>query len=137
MVRAYVATRRTEIRIEAGRGPLNAFIPQTHMPGAEAEVDFGDVTVRLDGGQVTCYLFAMRLSYSGKAVHRILQRRGVLRGPRPRSQCAGRVPTGKVRYDNLRAAVARVLGLSRARMENERWTTFRSRPVRACCRAQY
>jgi hypothetical protein len=23
MVRAYVATRRTEIRIEAGRGPLN------------------------------------------------------------------------------------------------------------------
>lgn len=37
MVRAYVAVRRPQIRIEAGRGPLNAFIPQTHMPGAEAE----------------------------------------------------------------------------------------------------
>ncbi|MEV5956202.1 hypothetical protein AB0M11_20935 [Streptomyces sp. NPDC051987] len=36
------------------------------------------------------------------------------------------MPTGKVRYDNLRAAVARVLGLSRARVENERWTAFRS-----------
>lgn len=46
-------------------------IPQTHMPGAEAEVDFGDVTIRLAGEQVKVYLFSMRLSYSGKAVHRI------------------------------------------------------------------
>lgn len=38
----------------------------------------------------------------------------------------GAVPCGKVRYDNLRTAVARVLGLSRARTENERWTAFRS-----------
>jgi hypothetical protein len=37
----------------------------------------------------------------------------------------GGVPTGKVRYDNLKAAVARVLG-SRRRIENERWTAFRS-----------
>jgi hypothetical protein len=36
------------------------------------------------------------------------------------------VPTGKVRYDNLRAAVAQVLGLSRRRVEAERWTAFRS-----------
>lgn len=38
----------------------------------------------------------------------------------------GGVPTGKVRYDNLRAAVAQVLGLSRRRVEAERWTAFRS-----------
>lgn len=38
----------------------------------------------------------------------------------------GGVPTGKVRYDNLKAAVAQVLGFSRARVENERWTLFRS-----------
>ncbi|MFF9063570.1 hypothetical protein ACF09K_33525 [Streptomyces sp. NPDC014882] len=43
MVRAHLAARRPQIRIEAERGPLNAFIPQTHMPGAEAGVDFGDV----------------------------------------------------------------------------------------------
>jgi hypothetical protein len=37
----------------------------------------------------------------------------------------GGVPTGKVRYDNLKAAVARVLGFSRARKETDRWTAFR------------
>ncbi len=36
------------------------------------------------------------------------------------------MPTGKVRYDNLRAAVAQVLGFSRHRVEAERWTAFRS-----------
>jgi hypothetical protein len=36
------------------------------------------------------------------------------------------VPTGKVRYDNLRSAVAKVLGFSRQRIETQRWTAFRS-----------
>ncbi|MGJ6969820.1 hypothetical protein ACSDR0_48910 [Streptosporangium sp. G11] len=74
IVRRYVAERRPQIRVEAGRGPVEAFIPQSHRPGAEAEVDFGDVTVRLAGEQVTCYLFSLRLSYSGKAVHRPIDR---------------------------------------------------------------
>lgn len=38
----------------------------------------------------------------------------------------GGIPTGKVRYDNLRSAVRQVLGFSRARVENERWVAFRS-----------
>jgi transposase len=129
MVRAYVAARRPQIRIEAGRGPLNAFIPQTHLPGAEAEVDFGDVTIRLAGEQVKVFLFAMRLSYSGKAVHRIFASCGqeaFFEDHVHALSVLGGVPCGKVRYDNLRAAVARVLGLSRARVENERWTAFRS-----------
>ncbi len=54
IVRRYVAERRPQIRVEAGRGPVEAFISQTHLPGAEAEVDFGDVTVRIGGQQVTC-----------------------------------------------------------------------------------
>ncbi|YCK38207.1 Mu transposase domain-containing protein [Actinomadura sp. ATCC 39365] len=37
----------------------------------------------------------------------------------------GGVPTGKVRYDNLKAAVSAVLGFTRARMESARWTAFR------------
>jgi transposase len=37
----------------------------------------------------------------------------------------GGVPTGKVRYDNLKSAVSRVLGFSRARQETDRWTAFR------------
>ncbi|WP_432089801.1 IS21 family transposase [Streptomyces sp. bgisy095] len=129
MVRGYVADRREEIRVQAGRGVVEAFIPQTHKPGAEAEVDFGDVTVRLAGELVTCYLFAFRLSYSGKAVHRIFASAGqeaFFEGHVHALNTLGGVPTGKVRYDNLRAAVAQVLGFSRHRVEAERWTAFRS-----------
>jgi hypothetical protein len=50
------------------------FVPQTHMPGDEAEVDFGDVHVVLAGVPTRCYLFSLRLSYSGKAVHRPVDR---------------------------------------------------------------
>lgn len=129
MVRAYVAERRPQIRVEAGRGPVEAFVPQTHQPGAEAEVDFGDVTVRLGGELVTCTLFALRLSYSGKSVHRIFASAGLeafLEGHMHAFQVLGGVPVGKIRYDNLKAAVAQVLGFSRARVETERWTAFRS-----------
>lgn len=42
VVRTYVAARKPEIRIEAGRGPVNVFVPQSHRPCMEAEVDFGD-----------------------------------------------------------------------------------------------
>jgi hypothetical protein len=49
MVRAYIFQRRPEIRVEEGRGPPQAFVPQTHRPGDEAEVDFGDVWIHLDG----------------------------------------------------------------------------------------
>ncbi|MGW7613332.1 hypothetical protein ACWGKW_40060 [Streptomyces sp. NPDC054766] len=38
MVRGYVAVRREEIRVQAGRSVVEAFVPQTHKPGAEAEV---------------------------------------------------------------------------------------------------
>ena len=70
MVRRYVAARKPEILAAAGKAPVEAFVPQTHQPGMDAEVDFDDVTVRLAGELVTCFLFSFRLSYSGKAVHR-------------------------------------------------------------------
>ncbi|MFF2308379.1 hypothetical protein ACFVVP_38495 [Streptomyces sp. NPDC058128] len=74
MVRGYVAARREEIRLQAGKGVVDAFVPQTHKPGAEAEVDFGDVTVRLAGELVTCDLFAFRMSYVGVHVNVALAR---------------------------------------------------------------
>jgi hypothetical protein len=43
-------------------------VPQSHRPGAEAEADFGEVVVRLAGGQGKFFLFCFRLSFSGKAV---------------------------------------------------------------------
>ncbi|MDO0929765.1 IS21 family transposase [Streptomyces sp. TG1A-8] len=129
MVRYYVAARKPEILVESGKAPLEAFVPQTHQPGHEAEVDFGDVTIRLAGELVTCYLFSFRLSYSGKAVHRVFASCGqeaFFEGHVHALRTLGGVPRSKVRYDNLKAAVARVLGLSRARVEADRWIAFKS-----------
>jgi transposase len=129
VVRGYVAKRRPEIRIEAGRGPAQVFVPQSHLPGAEAEVDFGEVVVQLRGEPVKCMLFCLRLSYSGKAVHRVFASGGqeaFFEGHEHAFRVLGGVPFGKIRYDNLKAAVARVLGFARARVETERWTAFRS-----------
>lgn len=74
VVRTYVATRKPAVRAEAGRGPVDVFIAQSHLPGMEAEVDFGEVMIRLRGEQVKCHQFCLRMSYSGKAVHRVLPR---------------------------------------------------------------
>src|SRR5215207_10068954 len=48
-VRDYVARRRPEIAREAGRAVEEACVPQTHPPGAEAEVDFADLWIDLAG----------------------------------------------------------------------------------------
>jgi transposase len=45
MVRRYVSDRKPEILAASGNAPTEAFVPQTHLPGHEAEVDFCDVTV--------------------------------------------------------------------------------------------
>jgi transposase len=129
VVRAYVAERRPQVRAEAGRGPAEVYVPQSHRPGAEAEVDFGEVVVRLAGEPVTCFLFCFRLSFSGKAVHRVSLSGGqeaFFEGHEHAFGVLGGVPFGKVRYDNLKSAVASVLGFTRARVETDRWTAFRS-----------
>ena len=86
----------------------------------------------------SCYLFSFRLSFSGKAVHRVSASAGqeaFFEGHVHAFSVLGGVPTGKVRYDNLKAAVARVLGFSRARVENERWIAFRSLSASKLCTA--
>lgn len=42
-VRDYVARRRPVIAAEGGRQLEQAFVPQSHVPGAEGEVDFADL----------------------------------------------------------------------------------------------
>lgn len=128
-VRDYVRVRRAQIDIEAGRR-IEVFIPQEHAPGAEAEVDFGEVWVILAGVKTKCHMFTFRLSRSGKSVHRVYSTQGqeaFLEGHIEAFTEIGGIPTRHIRYDNLSSAVQKVIyGQSRARVENQRWLLFRS-----------
>ena len=127
-VRDYVAKRRPQIAAEAGRVLEQVFVPQSHGPGDEGEVDFADLWIDLAGVRTKVFLFTFRLSCSGKAVHRAFGTQGqeaFLQGHLEAFRILGGVPTVHVRYDNLKSAVSRVL-FGRDRAESERWVTFRS-----------
>lgn len=127
-VRDYVARRRPEIAIEAGKQLAAGFVPQTHAPGAEAEVDYADLWVMLRGVKTKTQLFTLRMSHSGKAVHRAFPTQGqeaFLEGHVCAFTQLGGVPTLHIRYDNLKSAVSRVL-VGRNRVESERWTMFQA-----------
>ncbi len=127
-VRDYVARRRPQIWAVAGKAVEEAYVPQTHEPGAEAEVDFADLWIDLAGVRTKCFLFTLRLSCSGKAVHRAYSTQGqeaFLEGHQQAFEVFGGTPVFHIRYDNLKAAVSRVL-FGRNRVESARWIAFRS-----------
>ena len=122
-VRAYVGRVRREL--ESGRSVVT--IPQLHPPGEEAEVDFGGVSVWLDGVLTELSMFVLRLSHSGRAVHVCFPGEGqeaFLEGHTLALDRLGGVPR-RIRYDNLSSAVTRVL-LGRDRIESDRFTALRS-----------
>jgi transposase len=126
----YVNKRRPQIEAEArqGRAHLEGTVPQVHEPGAEAEVDFADVWVRLAGEPLKCHLFTLRLSYSGKAVHRVYasqSQEAFMQGHVEAFAVLGGIPFRHIRYDNLKPAVKQVC-FGRSRVESQRWTAFRS-----------
>jgi transposase len=126
----YAGTRRAEIEAEhrAAAGSVDGFVPQAKEPGAEAEVDFGQVSVVLADDVAACHLFAYRLSYSGKGVHRVYAsqaQEAFLEGHVTAFDVTGGVPWRHVRYDNLSPAVAKVM-CGRNRTETARWSSFRS-----------
>jgi hypothetical protein len=129
-VAKYVARRRAEIAAQdrLQGGSLDGFVPQVREPGAEAEVDFGDVMVELAGQLTRCFLFAFRLSCSGKACHRVYAsqaQEAFLEGHVTAFEVTGGVPWRQIRYDNLSPAVAKVL-TGRSRTETTRWLAFRA-----------
>ena len=127
-VRDYVAKRRPEIWAAAGKGLEDAFVPQTHEPGAEGEVDFADLWIDLAGVRTKVFLFTMRLSFSGKAVQRAYATQGqeaFLEGHQAAFEVFGGTPMFHIRCDNLKTAVSRVL-FGRNRTESVRWVAFRS-----------
>lgn len=64
-VSSYVA----QLRRELTGGVACVTVPQVHPAGEEAEVDFGELWVWLDGTLTKVWLFVLRLSASGKAFH--------------------------------------------------------------------
>lgn len=130
-VAKYVHRRRAEVTAEQARAEaasVAGFVPQAKEPGAEAEVDFAEVAVELAGRLTRCYLFAFRLSCSGKGCHRVYASQGqeaFLEGHVTAFEATGGVPWRHIRYDNLSPAVAKVLR-GRSRTETARWLAFRS-----------
>src|SRR5438552_8382237 len=87
------------------------FVPLTYRPGDLAEVDFFEVLVDVDGTRRTAWLFLMRLMYSGRDFAWIYERQdqiSFLDGHVRAFAHFDGVPA-RVAYDNLRAAVVRIL----------------------------
>ncbi len=87
------------------------FVPLTYRPGDLAEVDFFEVLVDVDGVRRKAFLFLMRLMYSGRDFAWIYERQdqiSFLDGHVRAFAHFGGVPW-RLAYDNLRAAVVRIL----------------------------
>lgn len=122
-VRQYVRERKREL----GLTRRETFVPQSYDFGQEAQVDWFEATVELAGERLTAHLLAIRSMASGAAFHCAF--------PRPTQQAfleaherAFRYFGGvfrTLRYDNLKAAVQKILRGHR-RQESERFLAFRS-----------
>ena len=124
--RAVVAKIRTEIAAEVGT-PAKVFVPQTRLPGAEAEVDWGKFDAVIAGETVTLHLFSMWLAFSTNAFHRAYVNEAQESFTDAHVRAFERfdgVPR-LVRYDNLKTAATKILK-GRDRTENERFIALRS-----------
>jgi transposase len=116
------------LRVEIGAEGQQVMVPQTHPPAEEAEVDFGEFTAVIAGVVMKLFMFCLRLSHSGKAVHLAYANQtqeSFLDGHVRAFEALGGVPTGMIRYDNLKPAVIRV-ALGRERFEHPRFIALRS-----------
>jgi len=115
------------IRAEIGEPQGQAMVPQVHEPGREAEVDFGEFWAVIAGVMTKLWLFSLRLTASGRACHWAFAtqaQEAFFAGHVDAFDRLGGVP-GRIRYDNLKPAVAKVL-LGRERIESERFVLLRS-----------
>ena len=122
-VRRVVRRIRAEVEDRSGEVTIVA----RHAPGDEAEVDFGQATVIVAGEALVVHLFHLRLSASAKGVTLGFlgeDQAALLEGHALAFARLGGVP-GRIRYDNLSAAVAKVLR-GRDRVETDRFTALRS-----------
>jgi transposase len=121
-VRGYVGQRKRELGLKK-----ESYIPRDHQPGEEAEVDWYEAAVDFPSGRQTVQFFQMRACYSGREFHVAFphqtQQAFLEAHVAAFADFGGVFPI--IRYDNLSAAVRRVLR-GRKRLETERFVTLRS-----------
>lgn len=122
-VRRYVRARRRAL----GMAVDEAYVPQVHEPGQEAEVDWGDAEAEIAGTRTELGIFLMRACHSGASFAMAFERQtqqAFLEG----HVCAFEFFGGSfalIRYDNLKAAVKKMLR-GRRRLEQDRFIALRS-----------
>jgi transposase len=122
-VRRYVRERKQALGMLAGE----RFVPQSYPWGSEAQIDWYEAVADLGDERQTLQVFVMRSMASGGAFHRAYHRatqQAFLEGHELGFRYFGGV-FHRLRYDNLLAAVKRVLRGSR-REETTRFVAFRS-----------
>jgi len=122
-VRKYVERRKQEL----GLALRETCVPQTYDWGVEAQIDWYEAWADLGGERVKLQVFSMRSMASGGAFHRAYFRatqQAFLEAHELAFQYFGGV-FRRLRYDNLAAAVKRVVRGSR-REETARFIAFRS-----------
>jgi len=122
-VQAYVRKKKLELGL-TGR---EVSIPQVYDWGGEAQADWYEAVVELDGESQTLQFFSMRSMASGAAFHRAYPRatqQAFLEAQQLAFHYFGGV-FRRLRYDNLTSAVKKILRGHR-REETERFLLFRS-----------
>jgi len=122
-VRDYVRARKRRM----GWPVADVFVPQTHAPGAGAQVDWGQAQVVVAGTPTRVHLFFMRASFSAAAFCQaslVETQQAFLELHVQAFEWFGGV-FGRIRFDNLAAAVKQVLK-GRRRIETDRFVALRS-----------
>jgi transposase len=122
-VREYVHERRRAL----GLVTQELFVPQSYAWGSEGQADWYDAVAILGGAEVVLQVFTLRSMASGAAFHRAYRRatqQALLEAQELAFAYFGGV-FHRVRYDNLKAAVQRIVRGFR-REETARFHAFRS-----------
>lgn len=110
-----------------GAGRAQVFVPQAYALGSEAQVDWYEAFVVLDGQRTKVQFLSLRSMVSGAAFHRAYlhaTQQAFLEAQQLAFHYFGGV-FRRLRYDNLGSAVRKVLR-GRQRLETERFLAFRS-----------
>jgi transposase len=120
-VRRYVGQQRRARRVR------QAYLPLEFDPGQDAQVDWGEAVIEMNGERVTVQLFMMRLNHSKARfcmAFPFQKQEAFLQGHIEAFRFFGGVPH-RITYDNLKTAVYKIL-TGHTRREQQAFTAFRS-----------